>query len=152
MGIAILLHVLAAVVWVGGMFFAYMALRPIAASVLEPPERLTLWAGVFGKFFFWVIKSIVVLLATGFWIIFSVMDGFAGAGTHVHLMLTLGIIMILMFFHMFFGPYKRLKAAVAGEDWATGGKQLAQIRRLVGINLLLGLLTVAVASGGRFLL
>lgn len=151
MGIAILLHVLAAVVWVGGMFFAYMALRPVAANVLEPPERLTLWAGVLGKFFFWVIKSIVVLLVTGFWIIFSEMGGFAGAGTHVHLMLALGTIMILMFFHVFFVPFKRLKAAVAGEDWATGGQQLAQIRRMVGINLLLGLLTVAIASGGRYL-
>lgn len=151
MGIAILLHVLAAVVWVGGMFFAYMALRPVAASLLEPPERLALWAGVLGKFFFWVIKAIVVLLVTGFWIVFSVMDGFANAGLHVHIMLALGLVMILMFLHVFFSPFKRLKAAVAGEDWATGGKQLAQIRRLVGINLILGLITVAVASGGRYL-
>ncbi len=152
MGIAILLHVLASVVWVGGMFFAYMALRPIAASQLEPPQRLSLWAGVFGKFFPWVFVAIVLLLVTGFWMIFSFMGGFAGAGLHVHLMLVLGIIMILMFFHVYFSPFKRLKAAVAGQDWGTGGKQLAQIRLLIGINLILGLLTVAVASGGRFLL
>lgn len=151
MGIAILLHVLAAVVWVGGMFFAYMALRPVAASQLEPPQRLSLWAGVLGKFFPWVFVAIVLLLTTGFWMIFSFMGGFAGAGLHVHLMLVLGIIMILMFFHVFFVPFKRLKMAVAGQDWGTGGKQLAQIRLLIGINLILGLLTVAVASGGRFL-
>ena len=152
MGIAISLHVLAAVVWVGGMFFAYVALRPVAASQLEPPERLSLWAGVFRKFFLWVIKAIVLLLATGFWIIFSVMDGFAGAGLHVHLMLVLGIIMMLVFFHVFFSPFKRLKAAVAGQDWGTAGVQLAQIRRLIGINLVLGLITVIVASGGRYFL
>ena len=51
MGLAVLLHVIAAVIWVGGMFFAYMFLRPVAASQLEPPARLTLWEGVFGRFF-----------------------------------------------------------------------------------------------------
>ena len=35
MNLTLLLHVLSIVVWVGGMFFAYMALRPVAASVLE---------------------------------------------------------------------------------------------------------------------
>ena len=39
MAIAIPLHLLAAVIWVGGMFFAYMALRPVAASLLEPPPH-----------------------------------------------------------------------------------------------------------------
>ena len=46
MAIAIALHLLAAVIWVGGMFFAYMALRPAAASLLEPPLRLPLWSQV----------------------------------------------------------------------------------------------------------
>lgn len=40
MPLAITLHVLSAVVWVGGMFFAWMALRPVAASLLEPPPRV----------------------------------------------------------------------------------------------------------------
>ena len=66
MGIALLLHVLAAVVWVGGMFFAYAALRPVAVSQLEPPLRLALWAGVFSKFFPWVFVAIAILLITGF--------------------------------------------------------------------------------------
>ena len=58
MGIALLLHALAAVVWVGGMFFAHMALRPVAASLLEPPQRLALWVGVFSRFFPWVFVAI----------------------------------------------------------------------------------------------
>jgi uncharacterized membrane protein len=37
------LHVLAALVWVGGMFFAWMVLRPAAVKALEGPARLTLW-------------------------------------------------------------------------------------------------------------
>ena len=150
MGSAVLLHVIAVVIWVGGMFFAYMVLRPIAADQLEPPQRLRLWAGVFGLFFPWVWISIVVILATGFWMIFGMFGGMGGVGPYVHAMLTLGIIMMLIFFHVFFAPYARLKRAVEAEDWPQGAKHLAMVRRLVGINTLIGMLTIVFASGGRF--
>lgn len=150
-GIAVLLHVLAVVLWVGGMFFAYVVLRPVAASQLEPPVRLTLWVGVFGRFFPWVWLSVAVILATGFWLIFGAYGGMGGVRAHVHTMLTLGIVMMLIFTHVFFAPYGRLKRAVAAQDWPAGGKALGQIRMLVGINTLIGMATIAVASGGRFL-
>ena len=152
MASAVLLHVIASVIWVGGMFFAYMVLRPVAAGQLEPPQRLPLWAGVFGRFFPWVWASIVVILASGFWIIFAVFGGMANVGMHVHLMLTLGILMMLIFLHVFFAPYGRLKRAVAAQDWPAGGKALAQIRVLVGINTLLGIVTIAIGAGGRYVL
>ncbi len=151
MGIALSLHVLAVVVWVGGLFFAYMVLRPEAASQLEPPARLALWSGVFRRFFPWVFVCIGLILITGFWMMMSYYGGFAVAGIHVHLMLGLGIVMMLIFFHVFFAPFKRLKQAVAIADWAEGGRHLAQIRVLVAVNLVLGLVTVAIASGGRFM-
>lgn len=151
MGIALLLHLLAAVVWVGGMFFAYVALRPAAAQ-LEPPVRLTLWVGVFKRFFPWVFAAIVTLLLTGYWMVLSFFGGFDAVGMHVHLMIWAGYVMMLLFFHVFFAPFKRLKRAVAAEDWSAGGKSLAQIRVLIGINLSIGLVVVAIASGGRYLL
>ena len=150
MAIAIILHLLPAVIWVGGMFFAYMALRPVAASQLEPPARLSLWVGVFSKFFPWVFVSIALILVSGLWMVYAVFGGFAATGLYVPVMLVLGIVMMLIFFHVFFAPYKRLKQAVAEEDWPAGGKQLAQIRMMIGINLLLGLVTIAIASGGRY--
>ncbi|PMR77642.1 CopD family protein [Billgrantia endophytica] len=150
MSIAITLHMLAAVIWVGGMFFAWMVLRPVATGLLEPPQRLTLWTGVFQRFFPWVWLSVIVLLATGLWMLFAVF-GMAGARWHIHLMLLTGLIMMAIFGHIWFAPYRRLKAAVEGHAWHEGGNQLAQIRRFIGINLMIGLLTVAVASGGRFL-
>lgn len=142
MNIALLLHVLAVVIWVGGMFFAYMALRPVAASQLEPPVRLKLWAGVFGKFFPWVWLSIIVILVTGFWII-GLYGGFKGLGMHINVMMASGIIMMMIFMHVFFAPYKKLKRAVVAEDWPAGGKQLGMIRMLVGINTLIGIFTIA---------
>jgi uncharacterized membrane protein len=151
MGIALLLHLLAAVVWVGGMFFAYVALRPAAAQ-LEAPVRLTLWVGVFKRFFPWVFAAIVILLLTGYWMVLSFFGGFDAIGMHVHLMIWAGYVMMLLFFHVFFAPFKLLKRAVAAEDWSAGGKSLAQIRVLIGINLSIGLVVVAIASGGRYLL
>lgn len=150
MSIAIALHVLAIVIWVGGMFFAYTALRPAAASTLEPPQRLTLWSATFARFFPWVWVSIIAVLATGYWMIFVPFGGMANTPIFVHIMQALGLIMMLIFMHVFFAPYRRLKQAVAMSDWAAGGKQLAQIRVMVGINTLIGLVTIIIATAGKY--
>jgi len=147
--LTLLLHVLSVVVWVGGMFFAYMALRPVAASVLEPPQRLTLWAGVFGKFFPWVWVSVVLILLSGLHMLMKL--GGAAAPHYAMTMLALGVAMMLIFAHVFFAPYGRLKRAVAQQDWKAGGAALGQIRKLIGINLSLGLLTILVVFIGRAL-
>ena len=151
MGIALLLHLLSAVIWVGGMFFAHQVLRPVAVRQLEPPQRLALWAGVFARFFPWVFVAIAILLASGFWMVLAFYGGFDAVGWHVHVMLGLGTLMILIFLHVYFVPYRRLRRAVAAGDWPAGGRSLAQIRVLVGVNLVLGLLVSAIASGGRYL-
>jgi uncharacterized membrane protein len=151
MFLTIALHILAAVIWVGGMFFAYNALRPAAAQVLEPPLRLELWVQVFKRFFVWVWLSIAVLLVTGYWMLFEYFGGFESAGMHIHIMHGLGIFMVLIYLHVFFAPYRRLRQAVIVQDYPAGGAQLNQIRRLVGINVILGLVVIAVASAGRYL-
>ena len=151
MPIAITLHLLAAAIWVGGMFFAYMVLRPVAAQQLEPPQRLPLWAQSFSKFFPWVWLFVILLPITGYWMIFSVFGGMASAGLHVHLMQGLGWIMILLFMHLYFAPFKRLKRAVQDADWPTAGRYLNQIRVLISINLALGLAVIAIAAGGRYI-
>ncbi len=143
------IHALAAVVWVGGMFFAYMALRP-SVGPLEPPVRVALWARVFGRFFPWVWLAVLVLLASGFWIIFGEWGGFANAGHHVHVMLLLGLIMMALFAHLYFAPFKRLRAAVAAGDTPGAAKQIAMIRMIVATNLVLGLLTVIIGASGRY--
>jgi uncharacterized membrane protein len=150
--IALALHVLAVVIWVGGMFFAYMALRPVAATVLEPPQRLPLWSGVFGRFFPWVWGAILAILASGYWMLLGPFGGFANAPVFVHIMNGLGLIMMLIFMHVYFVPYQKLRKAVAAQNWPDGGKALAQIRVLIGINLSIGLLTVLIAAGGKYFL
>ena len=151
MSFSIALHLLAAVIWVGGMIFAHTSLRPAAAQVLEPPLRLELWVQVFRRFFVLVWISITLVLITGYWMLFSYFGGFAGAGIHIHIMHGAGIIMVLIYFHVFFAPYRRLRHAVVVKDYPEGARQLAMIRKLVTLNLSIGLIVVLVASGGRYL-
>ncbi len=151
MALAVFLHVLAVVLWVGGMFFAHQCLRPVAAAQLQPPERLRLWVGVFGRFFPWVWAAIVTILVTGLWMILSVFGGFKHAALYMHVMFGLGLIMVAIFMYVFFVSYKGLRVAVAAENWQDGGKRLIQIRHLVGINTIIGLTTILVGSSGRYL-
>lgn len=149
MGIALTLHLLAATVWVGGMFFAMAALRPAAAE-LDPAHRMKLWADALASFFRWVWVAAALLLATGLWMIFGVLGGMKNVGLHVHLMLGLGVLMMLILAHVWFVPFKRLRRAVAGSHWADAGKALGQLRVFIGVNLVLGLAVMAIASGGRY--
>jgi len=147
--LSLVLHILSAVVWVGGMFFAYMFLRPVAAIQLEPPQRLQLWDGVFKKFFPFVWLSVLFLPLTGYMMIFDIWGGMAGTPLYVHIMNGLGIIMILIYLHVYFAPFKRLKEAVIKQDWPEGGRNLNIIRKMVGINTLIGLSVIIIASAGR---
>lgn len=137
-----MLHVLATVVWVGGMFFAHQVLRPVAAAQLEPAVRLRLWAGVFGRFFPWVWLAVVLLLLTGQGIVYQV-GGFGVVPKHVHVMAGIGYVMAAIFFYIYFVPYRRFVAAVKAEAWPTAGEVLVVIRRIIGTNLTLGLLNIA---------
>lgn len=146
------LHILGVVVWVGGMFFAYMALRPAAANVLDGASRLKLWSGTFKHFFPWVWVSIVLIFASGYFILFSLIGGFAKAAVYIHAMHGLALLMLLLFLHVFFAPYNRLKKAVAHEEWDIGAKALGQIRMLILINLSIGGLIIIIATFGKGLL
>ena len=150
MDFARFLHVLGAVVWVGGMFFAYVALRPAAAALLQPPERLKVWRETFRRFFLWVWISVAAILASGLWMI-GLLGGFGTAGLHVHLMFALGLVMMGIFAHVYFAPYRRLVRYVEQDDWKAAGAALGQIRKLVAVNLALGIVTVAVGTAGRLL-
>lgn len=149
MALLVTLHVLAAVVWVGGMFFAYMVLRK-SGGPLEPPVRLALWHRVLGRFFPWVWASIFLLLISGYSMLFHAFGGFAGAPLYIQIMQGTGIVMMLLFLYLFVAPWRRFGVAVEKGAFPEAAKELEQIRRIVAINLTLGLVTVAIGASGRF--
>jgi len=147
--VALALHIVGAVVWVGGMFAAYMCLRP-AAGPLDPPERLRLWQAFFQKFFPWVWIAILLLLASGYWMVFKTFGGFRGIGLHVHIMQGIGWLMIVLYLWLFHGPWLKFKRAVAASDWPTAAANLNRIRQIIMVNLPLGLIVVIVGASGRY--
>ena len=147
MKFAVWLHLLGVVVWVGGMFFAHMALRP-AAQALPPPQRLPLLAAALSRFVAWTAAAILLLVASGIAMI-VLLGGMSAVGVYVHVMIGLGLVMILIYGHLVASPLKRLRAAVAASDWPGAGAAMTMARRLVGINLVLGLVTITVAVLGR---
>lgn len=149
MSLSVALHALAATVWVGGMFFAYVILRPSVAEIAVV-DRQRLWERVFARFFPIVLGCIALLLLTGYHMLFAGFGGFGGAGVHVHVMHLTGWLMFLLFFHLFFAPWRRFRRAVAAGETEAAGRQLGTIRVVVLVNLVLGLLTVAIGSGGRY--
>jgi uncharacterized membrane protein len=146
---ALALHVLAAVVWVGGMFAAYLCLRP-AAGFLEGPQRLQLWRGFFAKFFPWVWVSVIVLLGSGYWMLVTTFGGFKGAPLYINLMQLLGLVMAALFIWLFHGPWLKFKRAVDAKDYAAAGGHIGLIARIIQINLPLGLIVVVIGGTGRF--
>jgi uncharacterized membrane protein len=140
------LHLLAALIWVGGMFFAWMILRPAAVSTLEAPARLKLWLEVFQRFFYWVWAAVIVLPITGVGMLHLRFSGFETAPRYVHIMIGLYLVMLALFIRVQALQLPELRRAVAGEDWPNGGAVLGRIRRLVGLNLILGLVVTSIAA------
>lgn len=64
----------------------------------------------------------------------------------VQVMMGLYVVMTALFIRIQALKFPELRTAVAAEDWPAGAAALGQIRKLVGINLIVGLLLVAIAS------
>lgn len=150
MATAVTLHLLAAVIWVGGMFFAVYVMR-LAAAPMEPPERVALWGRGFQKFFPWVWIAVLLLPATGYYMVFTGYSGFKDLPLPYHVMHGLGWLMIALYLHLWFAPYARLKKALAENNVPEAGNNLNQIRIIVTTNLWLGLVNVALGVLGRYL-
>lgn len=143
LSVAATLHLLGTIVWVGGMFFAHMALRPAATELLEPSLRLPLLKRTLDHFFVWVKTAIVLILVTGYWIFLVAYQG--QMGLYVHIMQGTGLLMVGLFLFIYFFPYKRMGIALDKGDIPLAGAQMAVIRRVIGINLALGMATSVIA-------
>ncbi|MCP3663938.1 MAG: hypothetical protein GY696_15850 [Gammaproteobacteria bacterium] len=144
----ITLHLLAAIIWVGGMFFAHMAMRPVLAEQLEPPRRLPILYAILGRFFRWVWLAVILILASGFGVFLGTFGG--NMAFYVHLMSAIGVVMALLFSFIYFVPYRRMGRALADGEIPVAGAQMNLIRQIIATNLVLGLITSIVATTKPF--
>lgn len=142
------IHGMAATAWVGGIFFAFMALRPAANNALEPPQRLRLWQSAYTHFFPWVWIMIGLLLITGYTDLYSRFDGVTSDAIYLQLMHGIGLLMIVFFGYLYFGLYRNLTAAVKQDDMKAAALVMAKMRPVMAINLTLGMIITAVGIAG----
>jgi uncharacterized membrane protein len=133
-------HLAAGIIWMGGMALMIWALRPVAIAQLEPAQRLPLLGGVLTRFFKMVAACVVVLLVSGGIMLMGVDMKLAPKGWHV--MIGVGSFMCLVFGHLYFGPFRKMKAALSEGDIPLAGAQLAKIHPLVLLNFSLGWLAI----------
>jgi uncharacterized membrane protein len=143
------LHLIGAILWVGGMAFAILVLRP-SLAVLDPPQRLLLHAQVFRRFFMIVWHVMPIVLATGWALLFGWYGGFRDAGVHVHIMNLTGVIMAVVFLAIWWGPYAAFRAAMGRGDGPGAAAAANRVRLLITANLVLGLVTSVIAGFGRW--
>lgn len=145
--ILLALHLLGAVIWVGGMLFAMTVLKP-SLSVLQPKDRLALHLQVLSRFFrtLWHVMPIVIL--TGYAMIFGMYGGFGGVNGAIHAMHGLGLLMAAIFVAAWFGPFQALRRAMADGNSTAAAAAVGRVRRLVLLNLALGLVTVTLGAFG----
>ena len=149
MAYLVTIHLLSAVVWVGGMFFALIVLRP-AVGPMDPAARLALWRRVFARFFPVVGIAVLALLATGHAMILVELGGFAAIGLSVHLMEGTGVLMAVLYAVLLLGPYRAFLKALDAGALPAAGRAIERIRWIVAVNLALGVLTLAIATTGRY--
>ena len=147
MPIAVALHVLAVVVWVGGMAFALFVLRPGLAA-LAPPQRIAVLARVFARFLPLVGAAILVIVASGAAMLLA-LPSLRGLGWGLHVMTGVGVVMIVVYAVLWLRLNPRLQKAAAAEDWPGAAAVAESMRRAVLLNLVLGIVVIVAAIVGR---
>lgn len=144
----LLVHLIAIVVWVGGMFFALFCLRPAAITVLPPAQRIPLMHAALGRFFKIVVVAIILVLATG--VTMVIVSGTKSMPVTWQWMIGLGAAMMTIFFHIRAAPFARMGKCLDAQDWPAAARHLEQIRLGVMLNLAIGLSIIAVMKLGQF--
>jgi uncharacterized membrane protein len=141
--ILLTLHLLSAVIWVGGMFYTVVVLRP-ALSLLDAGPRLQVQMQTFKKLFFYVWHTMPIMILTGWAMVGLAWGGFGALPWSINAMQGMGILMALIFLYTFFDPWQRLRRAVR-----PGPDLVARVRNLITVNLVLGLLTITAGALGH---
>ncbi len=139
------IHILAAIILIGGTFFMIVVLSPVVGP-LELATRLALWERTLSGFLMWAWISIAALFASGVAMAISGFGGFSAFGSNVRLMAALAVLITLIFAYLQFFPLKRFRRAIARAELTAASKDLGRVRLVVAINLVLGIVTAVIGT------
>ena len=142
-------HLVGAALWVGGMGYAIMVLRP-SLPVIEPAARAALLVEAHRRFLRIVWAMMPLVLLSGYGLMFWVLGGFRGVGWAVHVMHTVGLVMGGLFLVIWFGPFQAMRRAMAAGELPAAMAANERLRKLIGINFSLGVVALALGGFARF--
>ena len=140
--IIVFLHVISAVIWVGGMIAIRFAVHYSIQNIEDPKVKLGRTLENLKRFFNIVIPTIITLLITA--IIMIVALGFKGTALYNIVMVKeiIWTIMLIIFITIYMKRNKAQKAFDSG-DFANTKKQLIPIATyFIPINIILGLVAI----------
>jgi len=146
--ILLFLHLVAAAFWVGGMATMHFAVRPAAVATLEPPLRLRTMAAALRRFFVGVDASVTLLFVSGVSMILLA-GGFRNVHWRIEAMMSIAVVMTGIYVYIRASVFKALRRAVEESAWPVAAARLNTVRKLVSLNLALGVVVFAVATIGR---
>jgi uncharacterized membrane protein len=136
-------HLLCAALWVGGMYYAVMVLRPALAQ-LEAAKRVQLHMQTLQRFFRLVWHVMPIMLISGWLMVFGVWGGFATVPLSINIMQGLAVLMAGVFVYVYFGPWQQVRRAIRPTQ-----EMLDGVRTLVVVNLVLGVTAIVAGALGH---
>ncbi len=136
--IIIFLHILSAVVWIGGMIAIKFAVHPVVQSIEEPKIKLGKTLHIVGRLFNLVMPFIVMIALCGI----IILKGTGLSGIIVYTKETIWTIMTLNYIYMYI---KRTKAQKLFEEgnFASAKEQVRLLPNvLLPLNIVLGIVAI----------
>ncbi len=136
--VLVFLHVLSAVIWVGGMIAVRVAVHPSMQSIDDPKLKLGKTLEIVGRLFNLVIPFILILIITA--TLMAVGLGFKGTDLYwlVHVKEVIWTVMTLNFIYMFLRRRAAQRLFDAGDLAAAKAKAAPLPNLLLPINIVLG--------------
>jgi len=138
----VFLHVISAVIWVGGMIAIRFAVHYSMQNILEPKIKLGRTLENLKRFFNILLPFIALLLITALILIFGLEFKNTPLNKFVHMKESIWVAMTLIYITVYIKRNKAQKA-FDNEDFKEAKKQLAPIAKIyIPLNIFLGLVAI----------
>ncbi|MCG7948119.1 MAG: hypothetical protein N0C84_17400, partial [Candidatus Thiodiazotropha taylori] len=95
-----------------------------------------------------VWASVITILASGYWMLFTHYGG--ETGWWLSFMTALGTLMAAIFIFIYAIPYHQFGTALKGDDMPRAVAVISLIRQLILVNLILGMVVSLLATMGKY--
>jgi uncharacterized membrane protein len=146
--VALPLHILAIVVWLGGLFCMSVMVSP-AGRDLDATAIAFHWQRVLARFFTWAWIALLLIVATGIALVQVRFGGFSNMPALHRANTAIGVPAIALFAYVFLVPWRRYCRSIAKSEWSAAERLLGHVRIVLAIILVLGVVASVISIVDR---